>query len=225
MKYSKPDLGRADRCGVPEVIYAEGKTLADCTQIACRHLTERGRAILTRIRPEEAKKISNKLSGKDVSSSINPYARTLVLKKKDFKIANIGCIGILSAGTSDIPVAEEAAEIAGELGLEVLTEYDVGVAGIHRLFPALDKLADAQVLIVVAGMEGALPSVVSGLVDVPVIGVPSSVGYGIGAGGKAALYAMLNSCAPVAVVNIDNGFGAAVFAAQIARRKNYGNLK
>lgn len=219
MKYSKPDLGRAKRCGVPEVIYAEGKTLADCTEIARRHLTERGRAILTRIKPEEAKKISNKLSGKDVSASINLYARTLVLKKKEFKIVNIGCIGILTAGTSDIPVAEEAAEIARELGLEVKTEYDVGVAGIHRVFPALDKLADAQVLIVVAGMEGALPSVVSGLVDVPVIGVPSSVGYGIGAGGKAALYAMLNSCAPVAVVNIDNGFGAAVIAAQIARRK------
>ncbi|MFH1788945.1 MAG: nickel pincer cofactor biosynthesis protein LarB [Candidatus Altiarchaeota archaeon] len=221
MKSAKPDFDRARRCGIPEVIYAEGKTLADCTQIAGRHLSESGRAILTRISEKDAKKISAKLSGKDVHSSINPRAKTLVLKKKDFKLEETGCIGILTAGTSDIPVAEEAAEIARELGLNVKTEYDVGVAGIHRVYPALDKLADAQALIVVAGMEGALPSVISGLVDVPVIGIPSSVGYGIGAGGKAALYAMLNSCAPVAVVNIDNGFGAAVIAAQITRRKKW----
>ena len=131
-------------------------------------------------------------------------------------------IGILTAGTSDIPVAEEARVIARELGCETIYEYDVGIAGIHRVFFALERMKGVSVLIVIAGMEGALPSVVSGLVDVPVIGVPSSVGYGTGAGGKTALYTMLNSCTPVAVVNIDNGYGAAVLAYQITRCGGYG---
>jgi NCAIR mutase (PurE)-related protein len=209
------------RCGIPEVIYAEGKTLADNAAIAQRHLMECGRAIFTRISEEDAKKVVSKLSISGVSHSINPRAKTLIVKRKDFKIKSHGVVGILTAGTSDVPVAEEAREIAQELGLSVLVEYDVGVAGIHRLYPALEKMKDAGVLIVVAGMEGALPSVVSGLVDVPVIGVPTSIGYGIGKGGKAALYTMLNSCAPLAVVNIDNGFGAAVIAAQIIRRKRW----
>jgi len=219
MKTAKPDLGRQGRCGIPEVIYAEGKRLEDTLTIAEHHLKLCGRAILTKIREEDAAEVASKLSRKDVSSSSNPLAKTLVLKKKGFQTPKLGVIGILTAGTSDIPVAEEAKEIAQELGLSVITEYDVGIAGIHRVYPALDRMKDASVLIVIAGMEGALPSVISGLANVPVIGVPTSVGYGTGAGGKAALYTMLNSCTPVAVVNIDNGFGAAVIAAQIVRRK------
>ena len=131
-----------------------------------------------------------------------------------------GKIGIITAGTSDIAIAEEAKVIVEEGGCEALTSYDVGVAGIHRLFPQIAKMIEENVctIIVCAGMEGALPSVVAGLVDVPVIGVPTSVGYGIGGKGKAALYAMLQSCAPgIAVVNIDNGFGAGVFALTIAK--------
>ena len=129
-------------------------------------------------------------------------------------------IGIITAGTSDIPVAEEAKVIVEQGGCKAITSYDVGVAGIHRLFPQIAKMIEEGVcvIIVCAGMEGALPSVVAGLVDVPIIGVPTSVGYGIGGKGKAALYAMLQSCAPgLAVVNIDNGFGAGVFALTIAK--------
>ncbi|MDD5112326.1 MAG: nickel pincer cofactor biosynthesis protein LarB, partial [Candidatus Altiarchaeota archaeon] len=135
-----------------------------------------------------------------------------------FKPKANGVVGILAAGTSDIPIAEEARVILEELGCRVLFEYDVGIAGIHRLFPALGRLKRASVLIAVAGMEGALPSVVSGLVRVPVIGVPTSVGYGINSKGMAALQTMLNSCSPVAVMNIDNGYGAAALAYKIAAR-------
>ncbi len=140
---------------------------------------------------------------------------------KDGEIEKQGKIGIITAGTSDVPVAEEARVVAEEAGCEVLTSYDVGVAGIHRLFHQIRRMIeeDVKALIVVAGMEGALPSVVAGLVDVPVIGVPTSVGYGVGAGGFTALNAMLQSCAPgIAVVNIDNGFGAAVFASTIVKQ-------
>jgi len=218
MKMVKPDFDRRERCGIPEVLYAEGKLIADTVNIAQKHLDECGRVIITKIGEEDAKTLKSKLKLKGADFSVNTRAKTVVVKNKNHKIDEIGIIGILTAGTSDIPIAEEAKEIAQELGIKVLTEYDVGVAGIHRLYPALDNMRQAQVLIVLAGMEGALPSVVSGLVDVPVIGVPTSVGYGTGAGGKAALYAMLNSCTPVAVVNIDNGYGAAVIAAQILRR-------
>jgi len=127
-----------------------------------------------------------------------------------------GIVGILTAGTSDIFVAEEAAAVAEELGCRVLREYDVGIAGIHRIFSALERMKDVDVYIVAAGMEGALPSVVAGLVAPPVIAVPTSVGYGTAEHGKTALYTMLNSCTPLAVVNIDNGYGAAVLAFKIA---------
>ncbi|MBI4813775.1 MAG: nickel pincer cofactor biosynthesis protein LarB, partial [Methanobacterium sp.] len=149
----------------------------------------------------------------------NQKARILVLK--DGELEKQGKIGVITAGTSDIPVAEEARVVAEEAGCEVLTSYDVGVAGIHRLFSKIRWMLEEGVktIIVVAGMEGALPSVVAGLVDVPVIGVPTSVGYGVGEGGFAALNAMLQSCAPgIAVVNIDNGFGAAVFAATVVKQ-------
>lgn len=222
MKNAKPDFERRRRCGIPEVIYAEGKTIEDNIRIGKSHLKECGRAIYTKLEQEPGKKVMKALSSRDVDSEYNTYGKTLVVKKKDKTIEETGSIGILTAGTSDIPVAEEAKVIAEELGLKVLTEYDVGIAGIHRLYPALDNMIDADVLIVAAGMEGALPAVVSGLTDKPVIGVPTSVGYGTGKGGKTALYAMLNSCTPVAVVNIDNGFGAASIAAKMIRRRKNG---
>lgn len=221
MKILTSDIGRITRCGIPEVIYGRGKSLEDNVSIARQFLKESGRAIITKIDEKDARKVASAVSGKDVIRSINSKAKTLILKKKKSSAKKYGTLGVLTAGTSDIPVAEEAKEIAQEIGLNVLTEYDCGVAGIHRLYTALEKMKDAQVLIVVAGMEGALPSVVAGLVDVPVIGVPTSVGYGTGEGGKAALYTMLNSCTPLAVLNIDNGFGAAVFASQILRKRKW----
>lgn len=175
-----------------------------------------GRVMVTKLDEKTYSSVKKSLS-KRLRAEYNRRGRVLVVKKKDFKVEKIGSIGLLTAGTSDIPVAEEARIVAEELGCDVVYEYDVGVAGIHRLYPALDDMKEAQVLIVVAGMEGALPSVVSGLVGVPVIGVPTSVGYGVGAGGRAALHTMLNSCTPVAVVNIDNGYGAAILAYKIIK--------
>lgn len=128
-------------------------------------------------------------------------------------------MAILAAGTADIPVAEEARVVAEEMGCHVLAEYDVGVAGIHRLFPSLERMTDADAFVVAAGREGTLPAVVAGLVDAPVIGLPVSTGYGIGGGGKAALYSMLQSCSVLTVVNVDAGFVAGAYAAKIARQK------
>ena len=153
----------------------------------------------------------------------NKRAEILVIKTSFNKESKpLGKIGIITAGTSDINIAEEAKVIIEESGCEAITSYDVGVAGIHRLFPQIANMLEqgVSVLIVCAGMEGALPSVVAGLVDIPVIAVPTSVGYGVGEGGVVALNAMLQSCAPgIAVVNIDNGFGAAVFAITIIKSK------
>lgn len=219
MKIVEPDFKRRERCGIPEIIYGGGKTDGDLKDVTLKYLNASGRAMVTKLPPERAKKLLSGVPKKYVCK-YSDRAQLLVAKTKKFKIKKVGVIGVITAGTSDIPIAEEARIIAEELGLEVKTGYDVGVAGVHRIYPVLSKMDDAQVLVVVAGMEGALPSVVSGLVDVPVIGVPTSVGYGTGKGGLAALNTMLNSCAPVAVVNIDNGFGAAVLAHQIIRNKN-----
>ncbi|MCS7131236.1 MAG: nickel pincer cofactor biosynthesis protein LarB, partial [Hadesarchaea archaeon] len=158
----------------------------------------------------------------------NERARTIVVKRKGYAFPKVGKIGVLAAGTADIPVAEEASVAAQVMGCEVLKAYDVGVAGIHRLFEPLRRMIDEGVaaIVVVAGMEGALPSVVSSLVNVPVIGVPTSVGYGVGANGIGALVTMLQSCSPkLAVVNIDNGFGAGVFAALVARQASRGDKR
>lgn len=159
--------------------------------------------------------ISNKIINNESNDEVNNDSNN------DFNSnENSKKIGIITAGTSDIPVGEEAKVIVEQGGCKAITSYDVGVAGIHRLFPQIAKMIEERVcvIIVCAGMEGALPSVVAGLVDVPIIGVPTSIGYGIGGKGKAALYAMLQSCAPgLAVVNIDNGFGAGVFALTIAK--------
>lgn len=212
----KPDFDRDRRCGIPEVVYGESKTTEDIEKIIKDFVEKCGRVMVTKLDEKTYSSVKKSLSRR-LQVEYNRRGRVLVVKKKDFKVEKIGSVGLLTAGTSDIPVAEEARVVAEELGCDVVYEYDVGVAGIHRLYPALDDMKEAQVLIVVAGMEGALPSVVSGLVGVPVIGVPTSVGYGVGAGGRAALHTMLNSCTPVAVVNIDNGYGAAILAYKIIK--------
>lgn len=209
------DILRETRTGFPEAVFAPGKSDEDIINI----IRTVGDVIVTRLPPERAERIMDGLDlGDDYTADYHESARVLAVRSG--KPERLGRIGVLSAGTSDIPVAEEARVVAEESGCEVLTAYDVGVAGIHRLLEPLQDMleSDVKVLIVVAGMEGALPSVVAGLVDVPVIAVPASVGYGVGEGGFAALNSMLQSCSPgIGVVNIDNGFGAAVLAVKILR--------
>jgi len=217
-KVVTPDFERLSRCGIPEIVYGDGKTAEDMVEIAQRFLAASGRMIATKMSEEKVEAVKAVVDGEEYIVDYNQRGRTLVVKKAGFEIKQVGVVGIITAGTSDIPIAEESKVVAQELGCTVHTAYDVGVAGIHRIYPVIEQMKDASAIIVVAGMEGALPSVVSGLVDVPVIGVPTSVGYGTGKGGKTALYTMLNSCTPVAVVNIDNGYGAAVLARQITRR-------
>lgn len=212
--FASLDHHRAVRLGFPEVIYGEGKTSDQITGIF-RSLIQRQDVVLaTRVDPDKAARVM-----KDVSDlEHNPLARTLVYRKTPPAMSVDGLILVVAAGTSDLPVAEEAKVTAQAFGANVETVYDVGIAGIHRLFTHHEKLRSASVIIVVAGMEGALPSVVGGLVDKPVIATPTSVGYGASFGGIAALLGMLNSCAPgVLVVNIDNGFGAAYAACMIMR--------
>ncbi len=217
MKILNHDIGREKRCGIPEVVFGSGKTTEDMIKIADEFLSTSGRIIITKIDDKKTERILKRIDKRSFLIHHNKKGKVLVIKKKGIKTIDYGVIGLITAGTSDIPVAEEAKAVAEELGCRVITIYDVGIAGIHRLFPALDKVKNAGVLIVIAGMEGALPSIVSGLVSVPVIGVPTSVGYGTGTRGKAALNAMLNSCSPIAVVNIDNGYGAAVLAYKILK--------
>lgn len=219
--FAKLDTCREARTGIPEAIFAEGKEDEDLIRIILNG-AEKGRLMITRLennRYDSLKSRINILKDKGFKIEYNKRARILLIKNHE--IEKEGKIGLITAGTSDIPVAEEARITAEEVGCEVLKSYDVGVAGIHRLFSHVKEMIDADVkaLIVVAGMEGALPSVVAGLVDIPVIGVPTSVGYGVGEGGFTALFAMLQSCAPgIAVVNINNGFGAGVFAAKITKQ-------
>ncbi|MGZ7118362.1 MAG: nickel pincer cofactor biosynthesis protein LarB [Methanobacterium sp.] len=219
--FAKLDTARHLRTGIPEVIFAENKEDEDLIKIIL-HCAQMGHLMVTRLTEDKYEFIKPKLDlieDNNVNINYNKKARILVINKGE--IEKKGKIGILTAGTSDIPVAEEARITACEMGCEVITAYDTGIAGMHRLFPPLKEMLeeDVKALIVVAGMEGALPSVVAGLVDVPVIGVPTSVGYGVGEGGFTALYAMLQSCAPgIAVVNIDNGFGAGVFAAKLTKQ-------
>ncbi|HMK54054.1 MAG TPA: nickel pincer cofactor biosynthesis protein LarB [Methanobacteriaceae archaeon] len=218
--FAKLDTGRDVRTGFPEAVFAEGKEDHELIKII-QSCAQDGGVLVTRLSSERYTAIKphiDKLTLQNLKIEYNSRARVLVVKDCDTE--KIGNIGIITAGTSDIPVAEEARVVAEEAGCQVIISYDVGIAGIHRLFSQVGKMLGEEVeaIIVVAGMEGALPSVVAGLVDVPVIGVPTSVGYGVGEGGFAALNSMLQSCAPgIAVVNIDNGFGAAVFAATIVR--------
>ena len=209
--YAHIDHHRHLRHGMPEVIYCEGKTLDQVVGIAKRLLTA-GSDILATRASEPVYKAVKKLDRRAV---YHKASRAIVVQRKKKELTD-GIVLVLTAGTSDIPVAEEAVVTAEALGSTVRTVYDVGVAGIHRVLSKRDMLDAARVLVVVAGMDGALPSVVGGLVDKPVIAVPTSVGYGAGFNGLAPLLTMLNSCASgVAVMNIDNGFGAGVLAHRI----------
>jgi hypothetical protein len=216
---ARPDHSRAARTGMPEVILAQGKTTAQCLAIAAALLEQEGRALLSRATPELLAALHERFPGQVQSSS----SSTAVVRQAGHSVASSGGrVGLLAAGTSDIPAAEEAALLCRELGCSLQSAYDVGVAGLHRLHGPLREMLAAppvDVLIVAAGMDGALPSVVAGLVAVPVIGLPVSNGYGMGGGGVAALLSMLQCCAPgLAVVNIDNGVGAGAMAARIANQ-------
>lgn len=215
------DHDRRTRTGIPEVIYADGKTDAQLVTICASVLARTPRALVSRIDIERAELVAHQV-GDNVRVTW-PYAgRTAVLVVGDAPPpAERGFVAILTAGTSDLLVAGEAATVAREIGCRVSLVADVGVAGLHRLVGPLRRIVreGADVVIVAAGMDGALPSVVTGLVDIPVIGLPTSVGYGVAAGGHAALMTMLSTCAPgMTVVNIDNGVGAGATAALIARR-------
>jgi pyridinium-3,5-biscarboxylic acid mononucleotide synthase len=211
--FAKVDHHRALRVGMPEVIFGQGKTPAQITQIFSRLAQHEGNILATRASKQQFAAIKKKVR----KAQYRELARAVVLQRDQTKYGK-GIIAVVSAGTSDIPVAEEAVVTAEIMGNEVQHLYDVGVAGIHRLLANRGTLAQARVVIVCAGMEGALPSVVGGLVGVPVIAVPTSVGYGAAFKGVAALLGMMNSCASnVSVVNIDNGFGAGYVASLINR--------
>ena len=215
MNFACLDHHRALRTGFPEVVYGEDKNAGQISAILKAMLDKPCVVMATRVTPEKAEQVRGKVEG------LKYHEEAQLLAGNTDKVPGHACRGtilIISAGTSDMPVAEEASYTARYLGNPVEKLYDVGVAGIHRLLSKRDLLHKAAVLIVVAGMEGALPSVVAGLVDRPVIAVPTSVGYGASLGGFTALLGMLNSCAPgLAVVNIDNGFGAGCMAAAINR--------
>lgn len=212
--FARVDHHRALRVGFPEVIFGEGKTASQIAAIARRLAAAGHNVLVTRIAPGAAAEVAGEIPG----SVHDLVARTLTIRVADEPVATRGTVLVLAAGTTDQPVAEEAVRTLEAFGQPYDRLYDVGVAGLHRLLDAREAIVSASVLIVVAGMEGALPSVVAGLVDRPVIAVPTSVGYGASFGGLAALLGMLNSCASgVTVVNIDNGFGAAVAAAAINR--------
>jgi pyridinium-3,5-biscarboxylic acid mononucleotide synthase len=209
--FASLDHHRALRLGMPEVVFAEGKTGAQVAAIA-RRLAARGPLLVTRLAAEQARAARRAVRG----AIYDPVSRTL--RKGRMALPTRGPVGVCCAGTSDIPVCEEAVATLEVMGVESVRVYDVGVAGLHRLLARRPELDRCVALVVAAGMEGALPSVVGGLVGKPVVGVPTSVGYGASLGGLAALLGMLNSCAPnVTVVNIDNGFGAGFVAGLVAR--------
>jgi NCAIR mutase (PurE)-related protein len=212
--FARIDHHRALRKGFPEVIWGEGKTSHQILSIM-RQLKSKGHNVLITRLDEKRARVIRKVFRK---SQYYLQSRVLTLLNHSVELIGKGTILVVTAGTTDIPVAEEAVVTAQLMGNQVETLYDVGVAGIHRLLSERERLEKARVIIVVAGMEGALPSVVGGLVDRPVIAVPTSIGYGTSFGGVTALLAMLNSCASgVAVVNIDNGFGAGCMASLINR--------
>jgi NCAIR mutase (PurE)-related protein len=210
--FATVDHHRALRQGFPEVIYGAGKSSGQIVAIAERIAERSGGFLATRLSDEAMAALTSRFD----TLEINALGRTAWLPGAEAPPAGRGTIAIVTAGTSDLPVAEEAVVTANALGNRTVRLTDVGVAGLHRLLARKDDLLDAAVIIVIAGMDGALPSVVGGLVRVPVIAVPTSVGYGASFGGIAALLSMLNSCAAgVTVVNIDNGFGAAMAASRI----------
>jgi NCAIR mutase (PurE)-related protein len=210
--YAHIDHHRSLRKGFPEVIFGEGKTHDQICGIMEKMQAQEEVVLVTRIDPDKAKNVLTRFP----KAVYHPDARMLILENRPLPKTGAGKILVISAGTSDIPVAKEAYLTADAMGNAVETIFDVGVAGIHRLLHHKERMESANVLIVVAGMEGALPSVVAGLVKAPVIAVPTSVGYGVSLGGLTALFSMLNACSSnVAVVNIDNGFGAGYFASSI----------
>ena len=210
--FASVDHHRDLRSGFPEVIFAPGKTPEQVAQIGAEIFARAGRLIVTRIDAAQSATLLAEIPG----ATYDKHAR-IAWADRDPRPAD-GHVAIVSAGTSDIPVAEEAAITATMMGARITRHYDIGVAGIHRIGPHVDDIRDANALVVVAGMDGALPSVIGGLVANPVIAVPTSTGYGASFRGVAALLTMLNSCAPgVSVVNIDNGFGAGYTAASVNR--------
>jgi len=214
INFAQIDHNRSLRKGFPEVIFGQGKTAEQISSIIEKMIKQEDIVLVTRVSLNKANKIKSHFPDIEYHED----ARMIVFKKNEIPMQGKGNILILSAGTSDIPVAKEAYLTAKNMGNQVEAVFDVGVAGIHRLFNYKKKIDEASVLIVVAGMEGALPSVVAGMISKPVIAVPTSVGYGVSLGGFTALFAMLHSCSSnVAVVNIDNGFGAGYFASSINR--------
>jgi NCAIR mutase (PurE)-related protein len=211
--FANVDHHRTLRQGFPEVIFGAGKSAEHVVKIVQSMMPNGHNILVTRATPEQCLRVREAVP----EAELNEAARTIVVRR-DQTIRGKGTVMVVSAGTSDIPVAEEAVVTLSVMGNTVEKLYDVGVSGLHRLLDRRDRLASARVLIVVAGMEGALPSVVGGLVAVPVIAVPTSIGYGASFNGLAALLGMLNSCASnTTVVNIDNGFGAAMVASLINR--------
>lgn len=212
LSFARIDHHRRLRRGHPEVVYGESKTTEQIIAIVKAMRDFGTNVLITRVCTEKAEAVQSSVAG----LAYHPTARILTLEQSPCPPGSEGTVQVLCAGSSDLPVAEEAAVTAEFLGNKVKRFFDVGVAGLHRLLHLWDELQDASVYVVVAGMEGALPSVVAGLVERPVIAVPTSVGYGASFGGVAALLGMLNSCSPgIAVVNIDNGFGAGYLAGLI----------
>lgn len=218
--FARLDLDRQGRSGRPEVVYAAGKTADQVVAVVRRLVAARGQALVSRVEATQYAALSAAFTAPDYLVNRRAEYPTVLVRRADFTPHSTGGhVGILTAGTSDLPVADEARAMAEAMGCRVTMVADVGVAGLHRLFEPLRDLLtdDAAVLIVAAGMDGALPSVVAGLSTVPTIGLPTSVGYGAGGGGLAALLSMLQTCAPgLTVVNIDNGIGAGASAAMIA---------
>lgn len=213
---AKVDTHRKNRTGVAEAILADCKEPEDVVEIARVMVEKSKRALVTRVSATHLEALMRAFGSDKLEW--NSRARTVVIHDGTPAPRTGGVIGVISAGTADIPAAEEARVVASEMGCETVAVYDVGVAGIHRLIPELQKLKlrNPGAIVVAAGREGTLPTIVSGLVDVPVIGLPVSTGYGAGGGGKAALLSMLQSCSTLAVVNIDAGFVAGAYAARIA---------
>ena len=217
------DFKRHLRTGIPEVIFAESKTIEMVIEISKIMLEKNNFVLITRLPFDYFGKLDAIYkNNKDFVCDFNKKAKTAYIARKSYNIhKREGTIGIITAGSSDIPVAEEAALLLKAMGIKIVNSYDVGISGMHRIFPALKEMIskNVDVILVIAGMEGTLPGIVSALVDIPVIGVPTSSGYGIGEKGKGAITTMLQSCSPgLAVVNIDNGFGAAAFAAIIVKK-------
>ena len=226
-EFAKIDIGRKIRNGVPEVIFAEKKQLSEIKKIIVKVLTKTDLVLVSRIQKNHFEKIIQYCKKNKLKIKKGKNTRTLLIHQKVIKKTG-GKIGIITAGTSDISVAEEARLVCEAMNCECITSYDIGIAGLHRTFPILKEFikSEVNVIIVAAGMEGALASVVSSTVNVPVIGVPTSVGYGYGEKGVAALASMLQSCSlGLSVVNIDNGIGAGAVASKIANLMSKNNLK